>query len=163
MGREWLAKHSPNWTTAHANRFAANWNEMSFPGSEPVAELTAPDLLAVVRRIEERGTLKMSHDTLQICGRVWRYAVATGRLSETHLGTCAARCRPPRASICPPLPIRSRSAPCCACWAAIGERCRMMQIWADYLDRLKAGAESEATASKSPEAVAFPVHDGRIP
>ena len=50
--------------------FATNWSAMSFPGSEPIAELTAPELLAVVRRIEERGALKMAHDTLQICGRV---------------------------------------------------------------------------------------------
>ncbi len=81
VGREWLAKHAPNWTTAHANRVRRQLERDVFPwiGSHPIAELTAPDLLAVVRRIEERGTLKMAHDTLQICGRVWRYAVATGR------------------------------------------------------------------------------------
>ena len=81
VGWEWLAKHSPNWTTAHANRVCRQLERDVFPwiGSEPIAELTTPDLLAVVRRIEERGTLKMAHDTLQICGRVWRYAVATGR------------------------------------------------------------------------------------
>ena len=33
----------------------------------------------MVRRIEERGALRMAHGTLQICGRVFRYAVATGR------------------------------------------------------------------------------------
>ena len=33
----------------------------------------------MVRRIEERGLLNMAHGNLQMCGRVWRYAVATGR------------------------------------------------------------------------------------
>ncbi len=48
-------------------------------GARPIAELAAPDLLSVLRRIEERGTLRVAHDVLQTCGRVWRYAVATGR------------------------------------------------------------------------------------
>ncbi len=33
----------------------------------------------MVRRIEERGNLDIAHRTLQTCGRVLRYAVATGR------------------------------------------------------------------------------------
>ena len=81
VGREWLARHSPNWTPAHATRVRRQLERDVFPwiGSDPIAEIQAPELLAVVRRIEERGTLKMAHDTLQICGRVWRYGVATGR------------------------------------------------------------------------------------
>ena len=38
-----------------------------------------PDLLAVVRRVEARGHLRKAHTVLQVCGRVLRYAVATGR------------------------------------------------------------------------------------
>ena len=81
MGREWLAKHSPNWTTSYADRVRRELEINVFPwmGAQPIAELTAPDLLAVLRRIEERGTLRVAHDTLQTCGRVWRHAVATGR------------------------------------------------------------------------------------
>ena len=44
-----------------------------------VAQLTAPDLLVVVRRFEARGHLRKAHTVFQICGRVLRYAVATGR------------------------------------------------------------------------------------
>ena len=81
VAREWLAKHSPNWTTRHADRVRGQLERDVFPwvGPEPIAELKAPELLAVVRRIEERGALRMAHGTLQICGRVFRYAVATGR------------------------------------------------------------------------------------
>ena len=66
VGREWLAKYSPNWTTAHANRVRRQLERDIFPwiGAQPIAELTAPDLLAVLRRIEERGALKMAHGTL---------------------------------------------------------------------------------------------------
>ena len=81
VAREWLAKHSPNWTTGHADRTRRELEQNVFPwiGARPIADLTAPDLLAVVRRIEERGLLNMAHGNLQMCGRVWRYAVATGR------------------------------------------------------------------------------------
>ena len=39
-------------------------------GAKPVAELTAPELLAALCRIEERGHLDMAQRTLQVCGRV---------------------------------------------------------------------------------------------
>ena len=55
-------------------------------GANPVAELTAPELLAVLRRIEERGHLDMAHRSLQLCGRILRYAVATGRAERDVSG-----------------------------------------------------------------------------
>ena len=55
-------------------------------GEKPVAELTAPELLAALRRIEARGTLDTAHRTLQVCGRVLRYAVATGRAERDVSG-----------------------------------------------------------------------------
>ena len=55
-------------------------------GSRPVAAITAPELLAVVRRIEQRGALESAHRTLRICGQVFRYAVATGRAQRDPTG-----------------------------------------------------------------------------
>jgi integrase len=43
------------------------------------ALVTAPELLAALRRIEERGAVDTAHRTLQGCSRIFRYAVATGR------------------------------------------------------------------------------------
>jgi integrase len=48
-------------------------------GGKPIADIGAPDLLATVRRVEARGALDTAHRTLQNCGQVIRYAVATGR------------------------------------------------------------------------------------
>ena len=78
---EWLAKHSPNWSTDHARRLERKLAQNVFPyiGAKPVGEVTAPELLAVVRRVEERGHLQMAHGIHQTCGRVLRYAAATGR------------------------------------------------------------------------------------
>lgn len=46
----------------------------------PVSEITAPDLLAVLRRIETKGNYETSRRVLQLAGRVFRYAIATARL-----------------------------------------------------------------------------------
>jgi integrase len=48
-------------------------------GGKPIAKITAPDVLAVLRRIEARGAIETAHRVHQNCGQVFRYAVATGR------------------------------------------------------------------------------------
>ena len=55
-------------------------------GGRPIAEVTAPELLAVVRRIENRGALETAHRALGNCGQVFRYAVATGRAMRDPCG-----------------------------------------------------------------------------
>ncbi len=79
--REWFAKYSPNWAEHHSGRIIRRFERDIFPwiGGRPIAEITAPELLAVVRRIESRGALETAHRALGTCGQVIRYAVATGR------------------------------------------------------------------------------------
>jgi integrase len=47
-------------------------------GGRPIAEITAPQLLAVIRIIEKRGALDIAKRALQTCGQIFRYAVAHG-------------------------------------------------------------------------------------
>jgi len=81
VAREWYAKRSPTWAASHAEKIIARLERDLFPwiGSRAVADLTAPDLLKALRRIEERGARETAHRALQNCGQVLRYAVATGR------------------------------------------------------------------------------------
>ena len=81
VAREWFAKHSPNWAANHADRIIRRLERDIFPwiGGKPIAEVTPPQLLEVVRRIEVRGALETAHRALSNCGQVLRYAVATGR------------------------------------------------------------------------------------
>jgi integrase len=51
----------------------------SWIGKRFIAEIKAPELLAVLRRVESRGALESAHRIRTICGQVFRYAVATGR------------------------------------------------------------------------------------
>ncbi len=84
VAREWYAKHSPTWAANHGNRILRRFERDIFPwiGGRPVAEITAPELLAALRRIENRGALETAHRALGNCGQVFRYAVATGRATR---------------------------------------------------------------------------------
>ncbi|MDA1373091.1 MAG: site-specific integrase, partial [Proteobacteria bacterium] len=81
VAREWFAKYAPHWSPNHANRIISRLERDIFPwiGGKPIADLTPPQLLEVVRRIEERGALETAHRAMSNCGQVFRYAVATGR------------------------------------------------------------------------------------
>jgi integrase len=88
VAREWYAKYSPSWAPGHADKIIRRLERDVFPwlGGRPIAEINAPDLLTVMRRIEARGAIETSHRALQNCGRVFRYAVATGRAERDPSG-----------------------------------------------------------------------------
>ena len=84
VAREWFSKLAPNWADSHSSRIISQLERDVFPwiGGKPVAAVAPSQLLAVARRVEERGALDTAHRVLQNCGQVFRYAVATGR--ATH-------------------------------------------------------------------------------
>ena len=88
VAREWFAKQAPNWATSHADKIIQRLEKDVFPwlGGKPIAEIAAPELLAVLRRIESRGALDTAHRAHQNCGQVFRYAVATGRAARDPSG-----------------------------------------------------------------------------
>ena len=49
-----------------------------FIGKIPVCDIRAPDILKAVKKVEGRGSLNEASRTLQVCGRIMRYAVANG-------------------------------------------------------------------------------------
>jgi len=81
VAREWFAKYAPTWAPGHADKIIRRLEKDIFPwiGGRPIAEVTAPELLAVLRRIESRGAIETAHRAQQNCGQVFRYAIATGR------------------------------------------------------------------------------------
>lgn len=84
VAREWYAVKSPSWVPSHGGRIIRRLERDVFPwiGSRPVAELTPPEILEVLRRIEQRGAVETAHRALQDIGQVLRYGVATGHLSS---------------------------------------------------------------------------------
>lgn len=83
VAREWFEKRGRTWVRK-ADRVIARLENDVFPwiGGHPVAEVTAPDLLSVVRRVEVRGAVETAHRVLAICGQVFRYAIVTGRAAS---------------------------------------------------------------------------------
>lgn len=78
---EWFRKQSPGWAKSHAAKILGRLEKDLFPwlGSRPIADIKAPELLACLRRIEQRGAVDTAHRALQNAGQVFRYAIATGR------------------------------------------------------------------------------------
>ena len=81
IAREWHSKQAGIWVESHKDRTLARLMNDVFPliGKKPIHAITAPELLAVLRKIESRGAIETTHRTMQICGQVFRYAIATGR------------------------------------------------------------------------------------
>ncbi len=48
-------------------------------GDRPIAQITAPEVLSVLRRVEARGRYETARRLRSTCGTVFRYAIATGR------------------------------------------------------------------------------------
>jgi len=81
VAREWFTKQKTTWSEGHAKTVIARLEANAFPwlGGRPAAEITAPELLAVLRRIESRGAIETAHRVKFICGQIFRYAISTGR------------------------------------------------------------------------------------
>ena len=81
IAREWIGKQSNIWSPANTKVVTRLLMVNVFPwiGKRPISELKAPELLSLLRRMEERGILKSAARVRAICGQVFRYAIATGR------------------------------------------------------------------------------------
>ena len=99
IAREWFEKFSPTWTPSHGVRIIRRLERDIFPwlGKKPIKDIHAPDLLSVLRRIEERGAVETAHRASQNCGQVFRYAVATGRAERDPSGDLRGAIPPTKA------------------------------------------------------------------
>jgi integrase len=81
---EWYAMKLDSWSVHYAIREKRNLEKDLFPflGARRISDIEAVELLATVRRVEERGALDVAHRVLTTAGQVWRYAVATGRTTR---------------------------------------------------------------------------------
>lgn len=81
IAREWHSKQNATWSESYAAKTLSRFERDLFPwiGKRPIIEITAPELLSALRRIESRGAIETAHRALGECGQVLRYAIATGR------------------------------------------------------------------------------------
>ncbi len=81
VGREWLEKESHIWSKSHFVRVERYLEKDLFPfiGKRAVSEISAPELLEVLRKVEARKAIETAHRVKQTAGMVFRYAIVTGR------------------------------------------------------------------------------------
>jgi integrase len=78
---EWHQNESSGWVPEHAKKVLARLENYIFPliGETAVNMVTPLQLLAAIRSIEEANHYETAHRALQLSGRVFRYAIATGK------------------------------------------------------------------------------------
>jgi integrase len=81
VAAEWLALQKSRMAIATLEKAQWTFDELLNPwiGNRPIAEIEAPELLKLLRRIEDRGAHETAHRTKQRAGQVFRYAIATSR------------------------------------------------------------------------------------
>ncbi|HEX3111557.1 MAG TPA: integrase arm-type DNA-binding domain-containing protein [Thermoanaerobaculia bacterium] len=81
IAREWFDRFKGTWTPGHSETVESRMENNLFPfiGNKPIRDITAPELLSVLRKIESRGAYETTRRVRQICGKVFRYAITTGR------------------------------------------------------------------------------------
>ena len=79
VAREWHENRRSKWTPKHAQHILKRMETNVFPklGYRPIADITSSELLSVLREVEHRGALDLTHRLLQICGQIFTYAVVT--------------------------------------------------------------------------------------
>jgi integrase len=105
VARDWLATvHEHKVSEGHAERTRIRFEQDAFPwlGRRPIAEIEAPELLLVLRRVTARNAIETAHRLKDACTQVFRYGIATGACTRNP----AADLR----DALPPVPTRHHAA-----------------------------------------------------
>jgi integrase len=83
IAREWLAKQTGVTAgTLRRDRRRIEAFLLPYIGRRPIGAVEPRELLDALRRVEARGLHETAHRTLSVAGRVWRYAISTGRAAR---------------------------------------------------------------------------------
>jgi integrase len=81
VAREWHENWKDGRTPYYAGQILRRLEADVFPvvGRRPIAELEAPELLDMLRKVEKRGVHETARRLKQLVGQIFRFAVVTGR------------------------------------------------------------------------------------
>lgn len=84
VAREWFAIKTAEMNEQHRSKVIASLEKDIFPfvGKKAVTDINAPELLALFRRVEDRGATETAHRILSRCSMIFRYGIQTGRCSS---------------------------------------------------------------------------------
>ena len=86
LTREWFEKQQERWSENHAHRIITSMEKDIFPfiGGRPVDQITTPEILGILRKVEKREALDVAKRLKQRCGSVFSYARQTGRMASAN-------------------------------------------------------------------------------
>jgi integrase len=84
VAREWHENKKDSWTEQYGINVLHRLQMDIFPalGKRPIADIEPADMLGAIRQIEKRGALDVSKRIAQVCGQIFRFGIATGRVKH---------------------------------------------------------------------------------
>jgi len=84
VSKEWITKNSGVWSVCHKTTITQRLDLHAYPfiGEKQIKEIHAVDLLPVIQIIEKKGCLETGHRLLINFNQIFRYAIATGRITS---------------------------------------------------------------------------------
>lgn len=81
IAREWIEQQRSTWAESHAKTIELRLKNDVFPfvGKKPIIEISPPEILSLLRRIEDREAFETAHRVKSNIGQIFRYAIATAR------------------------------------------------------------------------------------
>ena len=94
--REWHETQTIHNSPKDRKRKLSTFEFHLFPAlkRKPISEVTAQDLLLILKPLERKGKELIAHRIIQYCGMVFRYAVATGRVTRNIAADLRGAIRP---------------------------------------------------------------------
>ena len=97
IAREWHEQRKHKWTPGYAVSAMKRLEHHMFPklGTRPISDISAPELLSVVKIVEKSGALDMAQRVMQLTGQIFGYAIATGRAERNPVTDLRGALKPP--------------------------------------------------------------------
>lgn len=98
LALEWHEHKAPNWSAGYASDILEYLKKDIFPyiGKLAVTDVKPAEMLAVLRRMEQRGVLDKLKKTRQACRQIFTYAVITGRAENNPVVDLASALKAPK-------------------------------------------------------------------
>ena len=96
VAREWHTNKQESWQERTATNILHRLEKDVFPliGKQPITDIKAPVMLDVLRQIEKRGALDMAKRQGQVCGQIFRYAIACGKAENDPVPSLRGALKP---------------------------------------------------------------------
>lgn len=81
VAEDWLQNRKNVWSDIHFQNISGRLRRdiLPFLGKTNIKDITARELLSVLRKVEERGAHETAHRLRSNCSEIYRYAIATDR------------------------------------------------------------------------------------